>query len=132
ACTRDVMVNDTTAPSLVCPVDLVLECPADTRTNVTGVAVAQDDCGVATVSFSDTTTDGCGGTKLIARTWTATDLCGNSTNCVQTITVSDTTKPIITCVPNKTAECTRSEEHTSELQSRSDLVCRLLLEKKKK
>src|SRR5206468_11410513 len=26
--------------------------------------------------------------------------------------------------------CARSEEHTSELQSRSDLVCRLLLEKK--
>src|SRR5204863_9813623 len=29
-------------------------------------------------------------------------------------------------------EVTRSEEHTSELQSRRDLVCRLLLEKKKK
>src|SRR6266403_1224511 len=29
------------------------------------------------------------------------------------------------------ADC-RSEEHTSELQSRRDLVCRLLLEKKKK
>src|SRR5215469_17952912 len=28
--------------------------------------------------------------------------------------------------------CARSEEHTSELQSRRDLVCRLLLEKKKK
>src|SRR3989442_10584285 len=28
--------------------------------------------------------------------------------------------------------CTRSEEHTSELQSRPHLVCRLLLEKKKK
>src|SRR5438105_11148298 len=27
--------------------------------------------------------------------------------------------------------CSRSEEHTSELQSRVDLVCRLLLEKKK-
>src|SRR6267378_8264732 len=27
---------------------------------------------------------------------------------------------------------TRSEEHTSELQSRRELVCRLLLEKKKK
>src|SRR5438034_3394037 len=26
--------------------------------------------------------------------------------------------------------CARSEEHTSELQSHSDLVCRLLLEKK--
>src|SRR2546421_920210 len=30
------------------------------------------------------------------------------------------------------ADLERSEEHTSELQSRSDLVCRLLLEKKKK
>src|SRR5438105_10765691 len=30
------------------------------------------------------------------------------------------------------AEQERSEEHTSELQSRVDLVCRLLLEKKKK
>src|SRR5947207_9913447 len=29
------------------------------------------------------------------------------------------------------AELSRSEEHTSELQSHSDLVCRLLLEKKK-
>src|SRR5690625_6453448 len=28
--------------------------------------------------------------------------------------------------------CVRSEEHTSELQSRGHLVCRLLLEKKKK
>src|SRR5712664_1436354 len=32
---------------------------------------------------------------------------------------------------SKTASSPRSEEHTSELQSRSDLVCRLLLEKKK-
>src|SRR5438067_3219925 len=31
-----------------------------------------------------------------------------------------------------TAIATRSEEHTSELQSRFDLVCRLLLEKKKR
>src|SRR5206468_11110026 len=30
------------------------------------------------------------------------------------------------------ADIWRSEEHTSELQSRSDLVCRLLLEKKKR
>src|SRR5438034_8647952 len=30
------------------------------------------------------------------------------------------------------ADLVRSEEHTSELQSHSDLVCRLLLEKKKK
>src|SRR5437667_1482313 len=30
------------------------------------------------------------------------------------------------------SSCARSEEHTSELQSHHDLVCRLLLEKKKK
>src|SRR5476649_2140565 len=33
---------------------------------------------------------------------------------------------------NPTVRAERSEEHTSELQSHSDLVCRLLLEKKKK
>src|SRR5438034_74031 len=34
--------------------------------------------------------------------------------------------------PRARSRGTRSEEHTSELQSHSDLVCRLLLEKKKK
>src|SRR6266496_4988885 len=33
--------------------------------------------------------------------------------------------------PARRRGCRRSEEHTSELQSRRDLVCRLLLEKKK-
>src|SRR5438132_11419676 len=33
--------------------------------------------------------------------------------------------------PPRPDEAARSEEHTSELQSHSDLVCRLLLEKKK-
>src|SRR5206468_12717975 len=37
------------------------------------------------------------------------------------------TSPVVIVEP----EIIRSEEHTSELQSRSDLVCRLLLEKKK-
>src|SRR5437868_12453975 len=32
--------------------------------------------------------------------------------------------------PSRTMSNSRSEEHTSELQSRFDLVCRLLLEKK--
>src|SRR6266496_6472926 len=47
--------------------------------------------------------------------------------------------PISSWRPRSTPACaigfrtktTRSEEHTSELQSRRDLVCRLLLEKKK-
>src|SRR5437868_10394559 len=39
---------------------------------------------------------------------------------------------IFSQLPGGVAEIERSEEHTSELQSRFDLVCRLLLEKKKK
>src|SRR5438034_1613762 len=35
------------------------------------------------------------------------------------------------CSDNPSPGQNRSEEHTSELQSHSDLVCRLLLEKKK-
>src|SRR2546430_13123658 len=44
--------------------------------------------------------------------------------------------PVIAVLPdapsNQRAGYYRSEEHTSELQSQSNLVCRLLLEKKKK
>src|SRR2546422_6558069 len=36
------------------------------------------------------------------------------------------------CTPRWATNSSRSEEHTSELQSRLHLVCRLLLEKKKK
>src|SRR3712207_7692955 len=36
-----------------------------------------------------------------------------------------------TCARRTSASCCRSEEHTSELQSRQYLVCRLLLEKNK-
>src|SRR5690349_24237087 len=43
--------------------------------------------------------------------------------------------PVVTLVDTSGAfpgiQAERSEEHTSELQSRRDLVCRLLLEKKK-
>src|SRR6266403_5630828 len=40
--------------------------------------------------------------------------------------------PDTICTAFPSLESCRSEEHTSELQSRRDLVCRLLLEKKKK
>src|SRR5437868_9346929 len=38
----------------------------------------------------------------------------------------------VRCPRHQPGNRSRSEEHTSELQSRFDLVCRLLLEKKKK
>src|SRR5256886_9956894 len=49
-----------------------------------------------------------------------------------TTMASSTTIPIASTRPNNdNALMLRSEEHTSELQSQSNLVCRLLLEKKK-
>src|SRR2546430_12378425 len=41
-------------------------------------------------------------------------------------------RPVAACVARYRIGAQRSEEHTSELQSQSKLVCRLLLEKKKK
>src|SRR6266496_6715261 len=43
-----------------------------------------------------------------------------------------TSRPSTASASTLRAKYSRSEEHTSELQSRRDLVCRLLLEKKKK
>src|SRR5438270_1905627 len=40
--------------------------------------------------------------------------------------------PAAACRSSRSPSSPRSEEHTSELQSQSNLVCRLLLEKKKK
>src|SRR6478672_693521 len=48
---------------------------------------------------------------------------------ITTLTPGQLASPEITVRRSPTAS--RSEEHTSELQSRSDIVCRLLLEKKK-
>src|SRR2546430_13491082 len=45
---------------------------------------------------------------------------------------SSTTRPSHCACMRSASSVRRSEEHTSELQSQSNLVCRLLLEKKKK
>src|SRR5690625_2208959 len=44
---------------------------------------------------------------------------------------SSSSSRCLTSAGTSSANCSRSEEHTSELQSRGHLVCRLLLEKKK-
>src|SRR2546422_1426537 len=51
---------------------------------------------------------------------------------VATTTSSRPTTPLAITVASAVLIARRSEEHTSELQSRLHLVCRLLLEKKKK
>src|SRR2546430_12612746 len=45
--------------------------------------------------------------------------------------ITEALDEIVFCLSHMTISSRRSEEHTSELQSQSNLVCRLLLEKKK-
>src|SRR5690606_42147119 len=64
-----------------------------------------------------------------APSWASSALFAETTDapCSKAVAISDRAGSI----PPMTST-TRSEEHTSELQSRENLVCRLLLEKKKK
>src|SRR5438874_5201015 len=70
---------------------------------------------------------------------TQSRILNSKTKGVTNMTTVLRSKLTITLITGVLAACalaatmrTRSEEHTSELQSRRDLVCRLLLEKKKK
>jgi hypothetical protein len=86
------------------PANLVLACPGDTRTNVTGMATATDGCGSVTITYSDVVSNSCSFTKTVWRSWTAIDQCGNATNGLQTISVVDNTRPTIVC-PNISVQC---------------------------
>src|SRR5206468_11410812 len=68
------------------------------------------------------TSSGRRGSAIATRFWTRTCALSRSVPS-RNVMVSVIWPSVVLC---------RSEEHTSELQSRSDLVCRLLLEKKKK
>src|SRR5438874_5313894 len=67
-------------------------------------------------------------TTLFRSTWRPTRTSPASPPCRPRTGRSATPTP----ASPRAARRARSEEHTSELQSRRDLVCRLLLEKKKK
>src|SRR5262249_24564707 len=92
---QTITVRDITPPIITVPASVTLECGASTSPSATGAATAQDGCSSVTVTYSDSVTNLCGGSKIITRTWTATDACGNSANGVQTISVLDRTPPSI-------------------------------------
>jgi hypothetical protein len=102
---QTITLRDTTPPTITAPPDLVLQCPADTRTNSTGMPITQDGCSAVTITFTDAVSNKCGGTKVITRLWTATDGCGNSASALQTISTFDTTPPSFTLPVNVVQEC---------------------------
>src|SRR3712207_7561499 len=64
------------------------------------------------------------------RSYDVVDAVGDPVQWTDTATSGTTHTYYVVAVDSRLAE-SRSEEHTSELQSRQYLVCRLLLEKKK-
>ena len=98
SCDQNITVRDITAPTISCPGDRTLDCPADTMPSNTGMASATDACGgIITISYSDVVTPGCGNSYTVVRTWEAEDECGNVSSCDQNITVRDITAPTISC-----------------------------------
>src|SRR5207249_6377815 len=67
----------------------------------------------------------------IFRTTRCRRFCRNASTKIEDLMWEATQESIAPCGVPLRLYRTRSEEHTSELQSRFDLVCRLLLEKKK-
>src|SRR2546430_10824345 len=75
-----------------------------------------------TISSTD-----CGGTRYVT-----TPMLAVSRQPCATTTSANASRSFWTTTRAGPVAVSRSEEHTSELQSQSNLVCRLLLEKKKK
>src|SRR5439155_26969762 len=73
--------------------------------------------------------------RSVPKTWKS-DAATSGVSCSSVVMLSSTKSPrpwvATTRSCDRLMNLRRSEEHTSELQSRGHLVCRLLLEKKKK
>lgn len=105
SCVQVITIEDTSPPTVFCPLDITIECGLPTTPPATGTANANDNCGMVTVDFSDSTVSSCGLSGVITRTWTAMDECGNTNSCNQILTISDNAGPILTCPDNITVEC---------------------------
>ncbi|WP_174435335.1 SprB repeat-containing protein, partial [Psychroserpens damuponensis] len=103
-----IIIEDTTAPTLIIPNDITIECSNSTNPSNTGNAQANDTCGNVTMSYNDVSIAYCGSSEIITRTWTATDDCGNTMSSNQTITIEDKTAPTLNIPADATVECTAS------------------------
>ncbi|MEO6131142.1 MAG: T9SS type A sorting domain-containing protein, partial [Saprospiraceae bacterium] len=110
SCSQTIVVDDSTAPVITCPVNITIQCTASTLPANTGSATATDNCDVTpTITFSDVIVGAaCPQEMTITRTWMAIDACGNSSVCTQTIFVNDSAAPSISCPDDISILCTDS------------------------
>jgi len=99
-----ITLEDMTAPVFdFTPADQTLDCNG---TYTLEMATATDACSGVSVTYADTESIPCEGSRTIERTFTAIDGCGNSATHVQTISFIDTSAPVFTSVPEDLAlEC---------------------------
>ncbi len=109
-CTQTVVVLDLELPTITCPPALT-DVPTDLNLCsasgvILGAPVAtNDNCGILIVTNNAPAVFPHGTTVV---QWTVVDTSGNVNVCNQSVTVQDHQAPLITCVPNKTAEYTDS------------------------
>ena len=113
--TSDVQVitlQDMTAPVFdFTPADQTLDCAAEYTLEM---ATATDACTGVTVTYVDSESFPCDGSRVIERLFTAVDGCGNSSSHLQTISFLDTTAPTFTTTPEDLAlECSEALPVTS-------------------
>ena len=109
---QTIILEDMTAPVFdFTPADQTLDCAADYTLEM---ATASDACTDVTVTYTDSESFPCDGSRVIERTFTALDGCGNSTTHVQTISFLDTTAPTFTSTPDDLSlECDEALPVTS-------------------
>jgi hypothetical protein len=92
--TQTVTVTDTEKPVIVCVPNITIACGLLPLPGNTGVATATDNCGVASITYTDAVNG-----NITTRTWKAVDAAGNTSTCSQTITVGGPFNASITSVP---------------------------------
>ena len=95
--TQVITLEDNTAPVFdFVPSDQLLDCAGEYALEM---ATATDICSSVEVTYTDSETMPCPGSRVIERTFTALDLCGNTSTHVQTISFIDNTAPVFTSTP---------------------------------
>jgi hypothetical protein len=99
-----ITLEDLTAPVFdFTPADQTLDCNDDYTLEM---ATATDACSGVAVTYADSESFPCDGSRVIERTFTAMDGCGNISTHLQTISYLDTTAPVFTSTPEDLAlEC---------------------------
>lgn len=104
-------IEDKLPPSIHCPPNKTIACDQYLNLALTGQATATDNCGLASITYTDVSNINSCGTGYILRTWKATDIYGMMATCTQTITLVDNTPIVVVFPPDYTTyECTTAAD----------------------